>query len=222
MPKLISCWVCFQPKYCKWQTCSFNFIARSRSFWPTRPPTPASSPSSALCREINVFLFYTHCTESHSFQHTDASIKWCCYLKCVWLCCHGSETPGDERNKLFLFPDTLIGPQLQKLLLQTVRNWRGGTNSQRRVQRVMSPRGRSGWRHSCTERKGGEEEGEGGREREKGSSPISFCVYFSKVTQTKAMTGGLVGIDMLKREIWRGGRTPVCQQLCTIDDHIKY
>lgn len=28
------------------------FINRSRGFWPTRPPTPTSSASSALCRQI--------------------------------------------------------------------------------------------------------------------------------------------------------------------------
>lgn len=52
--------------------------------------------------------------------------------------------------------------------------------------------------HVQTEREGiGEREGE----REKGSSPISFCVFLHEVTQTKGMIGGLVGINMLKREI---------------------
>lgn len=42
------------------------------------------------------------------------------------------------------------------------------------------------------------------REREKKEAvPISFCVYFSKVTQTptELRTGGLVETDMLKAQV---------------------
>lgn len=73
---------------------------------------------------------------------------------------------------------------LHKLLFQAMRSCEEvGPAGRGGVLRVMSQRGRGVWRNSGISRKGGEGEREG--EREKGSSPISFCVYLSKVTFTK-------------------------------------
>lgn len=139
---------------------SFFSPFRSRSFWRTRPLTLASWPSSVLCEEK---------TEGQikSFNKK-ATVIW---IRCL------------SASLIYVFL-TCCCP-LRADVTEEPESKGGGNSSQRRVRRLRSQRGRSEWCHLHISRKGGEGRREGG----KGSCPIRFCVYLSKVTQTFAKLG---------------------------------
>lgn len=100
-------------------------------------------------------------------------INSCCVLCSCFLTVYGWN--------LKVISSLMIAWRAHKILkLQTKR---GGVSSQRRVQGMMSQRGRSEWCNSGISRKGGEEEKEG--EREKGSCPDKFlCIFLQSYTNS--------------------------------------
>lgn len=136
------------------------FPFRSRNFWPTRPLTLASLPSSVLCKENTKIQIQSFNKEPLLFKSDVSLLLFFVFFNALTCCC-SHERRSPRAKEVGIVP--------------------GG--------------GFEGWGHrgggvsDVIRAYPGREGKEGGREREKGSCSISFCVYLSKVTQTFAKHG---------------------------------